>query len=285
VPGGNTFGVFPGACCILNIRAHAPPGRPRCEPPGGFGKTAVKKTIPIMISLFLSACGPSLGNATAENVPPAVQGITLPPKWTETRTMAFPSETPGKTSASVPGAETVDASAQGPTPTIVPEEQCPNFPLDPLPADFSRLTDPSVLIGKRFGPGEGGEFLILATELDSLSHFLVVSEIETGNLAWIERFLCWDPDGMPYFEVKGAVLMKPFSSDQSISLDCWSGGDPIVFALAVGSVNVDVEPVEFIDRYGWLFDRLDYGYFLDVVHEKIVPAFTAGWMCMKPYGL
>jgi hypothetical protein len=227
----------------------------------------MKKIYPICIFILFSACSPNAARVTAENVPPTVQGITLPPKWTETRTISSSaSETPGRSSAFVPTTETVDASTQGPTPTIVPP-------------------DPSGLIGKRFDPDEGGELLILATELDYLSHFLVVSKIETGNLAWIERFLCWDPDGIPYFEVKDAVLMEPFSSDQSISLDCWSGGQPILYALGVGSVDLEKDPVEFVDDYGWLFGRLDYGYFLDVVRENIVPVSTAGWTCIKPFGL
>ena len=62
----------------------------------------------------------------------------------------------------------------GPTPTIIPEEYCPNFALDQLPSDFSTLTDPSVLIGKHFDPSKRNELQILATELDNLTHYLVI---------------------------------------------------------------------------------------------------------------
>ena len=108
--------------------------------------------------------------------------------------------------------------------------------------------------------------------------------MDTGILIWIERLICWDPYGIPYFEVKDAIIMNTLSSDQSISIDCWSEEQPILYALAVGSVNINKEPEEYADNYGWLFDRLDYGYFIDTYQEKIIPISITGWTCMRPYG-
>jgi hypothetical protein len=210
--------------------------------------------------------------------------FTLPPKWTETSTSPIFSNTPRNSVVIVPTQNNIYTSTMGPTPTIIPEEYCPNFALDQLPSDFSTLTDPSVLIGKHFDPSIKNKLQILATELDNLTHYMVISKIDTGILIWIERLICWDPYGIPYFEIKDAIIVNTLSSDQSISIDCWSGEQPILYALAVGSVNIKKEPEEYVDNYGWLFDRLDYGYFIDTNQEKIIPISITGWTCMHPYG-
>jgi hypothetical protein len=244
----------------------------------------VRKIILVIILIILSACSQYTVNITYDKVSTNIKGITLPPKWTETITPTFISNSPISSYVLLPTINTIYTHTLGPTPTIVPEEQCPNFPLDQLPSNFSTLADPSILIGKHFEPGEGEEYLNLATELDILIHYLVIYKIETGNLVWIERFICWDSYGIAYFEVKDAIIMRPLSSDQSISLDCWSEEQPILYPLAVGSVNLQKEPIAYGDSYGWIFDRLDYGYVIDTSQEKIIPVSTTGWTCMHPMG-
>jgi hypothetical protein len=170
----------------------------------------------------------------------------------------------------------------GPTPTIVPPEQCPPFPRDTLPEDFYSIKNPEILIGKHFQGNADEEFRFLSTELDPLSHFLSLFSIQTGTLAWIERFICWDSYGMPYFEVKDAIILEPFLSDQSLTLDCWIGDQKIYYALAVGSVDINQEPIRNKDKYGWIYDRLDYGYFIDTVQEKFTLVSTTGWICIRP---
>jgi hypothetical protein len=242
-----------------------------------------------VLLITLCACNPQSNLSTKEfTINPSeytsfhMTSTSGLPTTTFTFVTSIPFNTPEYSPTISPTSIAFNSPTLGPTPTIVPPEQCPPFAIDPLPNNLLSIIDPTILIGKHFEPNAGNEIRFLATELDPLSHYLSLFSINTGTLAWIDRLICWDLYGIPYFEVKDAIVLAPLLSDQTITLDCWIEDNNNYYTLAIGSVDMEKEPVRYNDNYGWIFERLDFGYIIDTIHERFISVSMTGWICMRP---
>lgn len=238
----------------------------------------MKKSVTAIPVAFLVAIalGCNLTAATAPSVLAPVGNPTM-----EKTAVAESASLPVATSTSAP--TTVRGSTPGSTPTLVPPADCPPFAYDSFTADYASTIDPSLFIGKHYNPDDyialfGG---ISGEMLDDV-HALETFSKETLSVEFLERLVCRNSGGKAYFEVKDAVILN-LGKDQSIARICWAGDQPIKPGLAWGHVDVTQPEQVYQDVTGWLYDRVDFVYRIDLEREIFAPMPPEGVVCLEVF--
>ncbi len=166
------------------------------------------------------------------------------------------------------------------TPTFVPADQCPPFALD---TEIPPPNNPQGFIGKHYDvlslpAGLKFKAGMMLDDYHSWTRFLYSGQ----KLEWLERLICWDAGGVPYFTIIDAIILPRFTDDQTEAGLCWLNGEELHAIIAVGHVDVSGPVGSFHDMEGWKFDRLDYGYRIDLILEKFLALSMEGLECIWP---
>jgi hypothetical protein len=184
--------------------------------------------------------------------------------------------------ASLPFPKQTESSPtrQEPTPTLVPPDQCPPFDFN---TDLPPLDNPQAFVGRHY------DSLSLPAGLEFFSGNLLddvhawTRVLYSGRkVEWLERLICRDPEGRAYFTIVDAVILPTFAADQTEAGLCWLNSAPLHAVIAVGHVDLSGPVGSFFNMEGWKFDRLDYGYQIDLEIEKFVPLPIQGLECIWP---
>jgi hypothetical protein len=236
----------------------------------------MKKSVMAIPVGFLAAI--ALGCNLSAATPPSVQAPGSNPTDTMTQPVL---DTPLPVSTATSTA--IRGSTPGPTPTQVPEADCPPYAFDSIGADIASITDPSLFIGKHYNPvdysavldGFSGEML---DDVHALEQFTK----DTLSVDFLERLVCRNSGGIAYFEVKDAVILN-LGKDQSIARICWAGDQPIKPVLAWGDVDINQAEQVYQGVTGWRFDRMDFVYRIDLERESFAPMPPEGVVCFEVF--
>jgi hypothetical protein len=154
-------------------------------------------------------------------------------------------------------------------------EACPPFILD------SDLPDPNLpenYIGYRYDHHElplGLEYLggSLVSDTNNHQYELGISKLEwheNSRLYWLERLICHDEAGYPYYEIVDSFATSPLSGDETEPWVCFDGETEVHFVGGLGLYDESIPKVTIGDYRGWLYTKIVFIYDIDYVAQKFI---------------
>jgi hypothetical protein len=190
-----------------------------------------------------------------------------------TETAPAPADTPVSTMGSTPG----------PTPTLIPPDACPPFAYDSLAVDIAGSTGPAGFIGRHYDSLAYTD-AVDGYQSEMLDDVHAWEDLHTRTLHYefLERMVCRNASGSPFFEVKDAQILN-LAVDQSITRTCWESGNALTTVLAAGKIP-EGQPLEsYQGVQGLRYGEVDMVFLMDMDSEHFVTHPTEGVVCFAPF--
>jgi hypothetical protein len=170
-----------------------------------------------------------------------------------------------------------------PTLILVAGGPCPPFALDSLALDFESISEPSGFIHKHYDGADWNQILTgyHSVSLDDRHEW---DDLRRNNRAvqFLDRLVCKNYKELSFYEVEDALILN-LEKGQSIARHCWQGSVENPLAFAVGSVDLTIPRQTYHDMDGWLYNRLDAAYRIDLAREKFVTIPPENLECVYSY--
>lgn len=241
------------------------------------------RLVPITLSIMLASCFPAaLSEPTMMGESPTEVAVTSIPSMKAASTRESTS-TPWTRRTKTP---TTTWTPHPPTNTPIP---CPPFSLD---TKIPQPDLPENYIGRHYdlrNLPEGLEELGGSITRDqSGTHEFAVNSFawkENRTLYWLEKLMCRDQDGMPYFEIVDAIATPPLKGDETDAWVCIQDDREVDFWVALGRYDPSTPEITIRGFTGWPYAEILFAFQLDFENGRFNELDPTGWICLEDHGV
>jgi len=123
---------------------------------------------------------------------------------------------------------------------------------------------------------------------ESQEYVLVIDEFiwhENRHLFLLQKLICRDESGTPYFEVVDALATPPLSGDETVPWVCFKGDTEVNFASGFGVYDKSLPKETIGDYQGWPYTKLIFLYSIDFAAQQLHELDVEGVKCLEGGGM
>jgi hypothetical protein len=104
---------------------------------------------------------------------------------------------------------------------------------------------------------------------------------ENSQLFWLERLICRDESGYPYFELVDSFATPPLSGTETEPWVCFDGETEIDFAGGLGLFDKSVPKVTIGDFQGWPYTKITFLFDIDFAAQQFILLDVDSLICLE----